>query len=291
MIDPYLLTEIVTFKETGTLAKTAEQLNVTQPTVTRGMQKLEDELNVQLFERQPNRITLTTTGEFAAVEAAKLLKQNQEFVEKTRNFNRQQAQIIVSSTVPGPLLMLKYLQKQLNSSVIINHNLQNFNNIPKLLGKRDFSLIFSNEIIESSDIESILIGNEELSVNLDQFMRQANQSSITFAELANLSFLVLEDIGAWREIIQSEIPNARFLYQAEHESLQELTNYSSFPYFSSNLSFLENKGEQLTQNDDRVNIPISDSRAQMPIYAYFLTQNKQKMLPIIEILKNNWLLK
>jgi len=37
MIDPYLLEELATFANTGTLAKTAEQLNVTQPTVTRGM--------------------------------------------------------------------------------------------------------------------------------------------------------------------------------------------------------------------------------------------------------------
>ena len=44
MIDNYLLKELVTFASEKTLAKTAEKLNVTQPTVTRGMQKLEDEL-------------------------------------------------------------------------------------------------------------------------------------------------------------------------------------------------------------------------------------------------------
>ena len=62
MIDNYLLEELVTFASEKTLAKTAEKLNVTQPTVTRGMQKLEDELGIQLFDRQPNRIVLTDTG-------------------------------------------------------------------------------------------------------------------------------------------------------------------------------------------------------------------------------------
>ncbi len=55
MIDNYLLEELVTFAETKTLAKTAQKLMVTQPTVTRGMQKLEDELGVKLFDRQPNK--------------------------------------------------------------------------------------------------------------------------------------------------------------------------------------------------------------------------------------------
>mgnify|MGYP002225271715 FL=1 len=42
---------------------------VTQPTVTRGMQKLENELGVTLFKRTPNRISLTETGQLAAKES------------------------------------------------------------------------------------------------------------------------------------------------------------------------------------------------------------------------------
>ena len=80
MIDNYLLEELVTFAKYKTLAKTAAELNVTQPTVTRGMQKLEDELGVQLFDRQPNRITLTKTGELAAEKARSLLQANQQFI-------------------------------------------------------------------------------------------------------------------------------------------------------------------------------------------------------------------
>lgn len=53
MIDNYLLEELITFAKYKTLAKTAAELNITQPTVTRGMQKLEDELGVQLFDRHP----------------------------------------------------------------------------------------------------------------------------------------------------------------------------------------------------------------------------------------------
>lgn len=69
MIDNYLLEELITFKEYGTLAATAEHLMVTQPTVTRGMQKLEEELDVEIFDHQPNCISLTKNGELAAKEA------------------------------------------------------------------------------------------------------------------------------------------------------------------------------------------------------------------------------
>ena len=42
MIDPQLWLELATFAKTGTLSKTAEELHLTQPTVTRGMQKLDE---------------------------------------------------------------------------------------------------------------------------------------------------------------------------------------------------------------------------------------------------------
>ena len=57
MIDNYLLEELVAFKKYGTLAAAADQLGLSQPALTRGMKKLETELEVQLFNRGANRIT------------------------------------------------------------------------------------------------------------------------------------------------------------------------------------------------------------------------------------------
>lgn len=58
MIDPRLLEELVAFAESGTLSGAAEKLHLTQPTVTRGMQKLESELGVALFNRSGNTKSL-----------------------------------------------------------------------------------------------------------------------------------------------------------------------------------------------------------------------------------------
>lgn len=90
MIETYLLAELSVFAQTGTLTKTATQLHVTQPSVTRGMQKLEDEFGVQLFDRQSNSIQLTPTGVLAAKEAAKLLKLNAAMIKKVQNYDQSQ---------------------------------------------------------------------------------------------------------------------------------------------------------------------------------------------------------
>ncbi len=43
-------------------------------------------------------------------------------------------------------------------------------------------------------------------------MYLANSQQVSFKDLAGLSFVVLNDIGPWKEIIQKYIPNAKFLY-------------------------------------------------------------------------------
>lgn len=103
MIDDYLLEALVAFAKYGTLSATAEHLMVTQPTVTRGMQKLENELGVTLFKRTPNRISLTETGQLAAKEAEKLLEAKQAFITHIQDFEKHSGKIRLGSVAPAAL--------------------------------------------------------------------------------------------------------------------------------------------------------------------------------------------
>jgi len=49
--------------ETGHVGRAAEKLGQTQPALTKGIQRLEKELHLQLFERTPKGMVLTTVGE------------------------------------------------------------------------------------------------------------------------------------------------------------------------------------------------------------------------------------
>lgn len=284
MIENYLLEELVTFAKYKTLAATAQNLSVTQPTVTRGMQKLEAEFGVKLFNRQPNRLVLTKTGQLAAQEAEKILNQNQQMILTVRKFDNSQKVVKVASIAPGPMIVLN--QPTLPKIIQLNNDFIHQNTIIDNLKQHNFSLIFTNQEIMTSEIESRYIGTEKLSVNLDKFTYLANQASVTFKELQGTSFVVLTDIGVWKQIIQQEIPDAKFLYQNQVDSFTEITKYSSFPYFSTNLSKIDSTHQN---TDNRVNLPISDEQAQMPFFASYLKEQRQLVQPIIRQLSASWL--
>ena len=52
MLETNQLSQLITVADTKTLSKAAEILHISQPALTRSIQKLESELNVTLFDRQ-----------------------------------------------------------------------------------------------------------------------------------------------------------------------------------------------------------------------------------------------
>ena len=286
MIDNYLLEELVTFASEKTLAKTAEKLNVTQPTVTRGMQKLEDELGIQLFDRQPNRIVLTDTGKLAAEKATEVLAVNRNFVQQLQNYAARQSVIKIASIAPGPLILLRVKSAAFSTQILIDEKFITPDQITTSLLNNENSIIISDQEIQTDQIESRYLGTENLYVNLDKFMYLANSQQVSFKDLAGLSFVVLNDIGPWKEIIQKHIPNAKFLYQEEWTALTEITKYSSFPYFSTNITTAN--PQQRTSNDDRVRLLITDEAATMTFYANYLKKQRKSLTPLLNEINQNW---
>ena len=289
MINPELLEELVAFKKYGTLSATAEHLLITQPSVTRGMKKLEQELGVTLFNRSANKIELTATGELAAQEAEKLLKSQEVFIDKVINFDKSQQSIKLGSVAPGPLLFIQseYDQHNFEQKLTFNHQLVNPEDVTSDLLTYKEQIVFSHQEIQTKEIESLYLGSEQLSVRIDKFNPLSQQKSVSFSDLAGLSFLVAQDIGPWKNICETYIPRAKFLYQDDLNSLDELTRYSNFPVFRSNLTRLD---QNRNENDNRKEVQISDQHNSLPIYASYLKdkENKTRIKPFLQKLIKLW---
>jgi DNA-binding transcriptional LysR family regulator len=70
--------------EASNFTKAAAQLRVAQPALSRQVQDLEDEIDVELMRRCPRGVRLTTEGRLFLEEVRELLKRTDESVEKVR---------------------------------------------------------------------------------------------------------------------------------------------------------------------------------------------------------------
>jgi DNA-binding transcriptional LysR family regulator len=74
--------------EALSFTKAAAQLRVAQPTLSRQVQDLEDEIGVDLLRRSPRGVTLTAEGRLYLEEVRELLKRTDESVKKVRALTR-----------------------------------------------------------------------------------------------------------------------------------------------------------------------------------------------------------
>lgn len=94
---------LAAFAEYGTLSQTAKVLHLSQPALSRSMQKLEEELQIPLFDRHKNKIALNENGILAAEYAKKILNLSQDMTTRLRLFDQSRRTITVGSCAPAPI--------------------------------------------------------------------------------------------------------------------------------------------------------------------------------------------
>lgn len=286
MLDNDLLEQLVTFADLGTVSATAKKLLVSQPSITRGLQKLEEELGVKLFDRQANKLSLTKTGTLAVQEARSLLQAQADFIKNLQAFDQKQNKIKITSVAPGPLLLLSERYSQPNQlSLPKEEDFIKSDQIQDLLERQQLDLVFSNQEIQTDKLESLYLGQEQLFVNLDPFTTLAAKQSLHFQDLKNMNFIVQEAIGIWRQIIEeAEIPGLKFLYQTDDQAFSVITSYSNFPYFTSNLTL----ALEPDRSKDRKVLPLMDERAKLDFYLTYPKKKKAKPANFIKEVQTIW---
>ena len=70
MLNLYQLQHLVAFAQAGTISQAAQDLLLSQPALTRSLQRLEEDLGVKLFERQKNRTSLNELGHYTVAKSS-----------------------------------------------------------------------------------------------------------------------------------------------------------------------------------------------------------------------------
>jgi DNA-binding transcriptional LysR family regulator len=85
-MDIYQIRYFIAIVETGGFTKAAERLFVSQPSLSVGIKKLEQELGVILFERGGRKAVLTAAGQFFLTKAQSILGEYQDVLRELKTF-------------------------------------------------------------------------------------------------------------------------------------------------------------------------------------------------------------
>lgn len=271
MLELNQLSQLLAVAECGTISAAAERLHLSQPALSRSMQKLEEELQVRLFDRQKNRVALNPNGELAVEQARLVVEQAKQLVDQVRAFDRSRRTISFGSCAPAPLWKLVPLLSGLYPEMTVSSELKEK---PQMLldglKSGSYQFVIFPHAVEDPDLFCLFFEKEQLYFALPPSHPRALARELHFADLDGESVLLLSQIGFWREVCRQKMPLTRALVQNHREDFEELAQASSLPVFSSDLTM-----QWSGKPKNRVVIPIADREATLRFH--FLCRREDRI--------------
>ena len=187
-----------TVANAGNISKAAKELYISQPAISKSIQKLEENLNCKLFSRSSRGVILTDEGNLLydhVKEAFETLNIGEDKLKRSIELGVGHLQIGVSSTL-CKYMLLPILSEFIhqNPHISISISCQSTNETLRLLdeNKIDIGLVGKTENIKNlhfdylNDIEDTFVANKEYLDNLSKRGVKEN-------EIINYSTLMLLD--------------------------------------------------------------------------------------------------
>jgi len=248
LLELYQLTQLIAIAECGTMSGAAGQLHLSQPALSRSMQKLEEELQVTLFDRKKNKIALNQNGELAVQQARRVVQQARDLVEQVRALDRSRHTI---SDV-----LLEGLKSGAYQFIVL----------PFEWGGPEYCC-FPFE-------------KEKLYFSLPPAHPLSGAQGLYFKDIDGESILLFSQIGFWRDVCRNKMPLTHALVQTEQEDFQALVQASALPCFVSDLSM-----RWMGKPEKRVVIPVLDPEASAVYHFVCRKEEKKKLSALIQRLQ------
>lgn len=187
-------------------------LSITQPALSKAISKLEEELDVQLFEREGRNIKITKYGEVFLKYAESALDDIEKGIEKIHDMKTNNDNIIsIASTYCIGATFIPFLISNFINSHIqtrFNFNNQSTEEIFKDLKYERVDLGFFDsieKIDKYSEIETILVKKEEYVLIVPKNHHLANREEVELKELKDEYFIAYNDRNNEKKISYSEL--------------------------------------------------------------------------------------
>ena len=276
-IEISLLEQLESVAHYGTLSAASEAMHLTQPTLSRSMQKMEREIGAPIFERRKNKIYLNENGEIAREYANHILALEDEMLriidlqEKSRNT------VSFGSVAPAPLREIApYLSDFVNGKKT-SYEVKEEKELLEGLRTDRYQLISVNCPTEDDSLFCMRIMSERVYYCFIPNGKTEKAEGVYFKELAGSDVLMFNGTGFWKERIQAQFPESNMILVNDIEKLNLIAQHSDLALFSSDVAM-----RHTVKRPRRAAIPVLDEAA----YTEYFCICKASNTEMVNFIKN-----
>lgn len=189
---------VVAVAEEGSFSHAAEREHIAQPSLSQQIQKLEAELDQQLFDRLPRAVVLTEAGRTFLVYARQILAEIADARRSVTALGQEVAGRLAVGAVPSiALYVLPRLIRQFQQrypKVTFELFEDTTDKLAQRLENGTLDVVLASSGDESSALERHPLGREPLLLLVPEKHRLARQKMIHWSDLAQEKFLLLHPV-------------------------------------------------------------------------------------------------
>ena len=201
-MDLYQIRYFLAIVDAGNFSRAAERVYVTQPTLSTGIKKLEDELGVTLFERTNREVKLTAAGE-QFVTRARTIYREMEHAKNEMKAARTPAVLRIGllKTLPmEPIAKLIHDFREIHPEVIIELVDDTDENLRAQLRLGRIDLAITALRADDTAGVSRVIMEEAIYLAVNQAHPLALKRAVTLNEVHEQSFIERINCEVWGEV-------------------------------------------------------------------------------------------
>ncbi|NWB96617.1 LysR family transcriptional regulator [Pseudomonas gingeri] len=195
--------------EQGSFRKAAQAINISQPALSRRVDKLEEALGVRLFERTTRRVSLTQVGRAFAPTVERLLDDLDLALLGITDVASTRLGHVTVACVPSaayyfmPKVVAHYHRQYPKIKVKVLDSSANDVHAAVLSGEADFGLSFTGNL--QAEIEFELLVEERYVVACRRDHPLAGRASVTWAELYQQDYISLDKTSGNRFLLDQAL--------------------------------------------------------------------------------------
>lgn len=270
------LQQLVVIADETALFRAAKKLHISQSALTRSIQRLEDELGTQLFDRTHNSMKLNEAGKIAVRHARLVLKEADALVMGLEAFKWHIQALHIVTCTPAPLWKLTAELSKRYPDIHITSAMPEENEIESQLLTEKASIAITRHDIHTDEIDSIPFTDEHLLIRIPISDPLSHKSAVYFADLEGREISEYIHTGFWRRLYRECIKNAHYI---EYDDIMVYLNIVA----SQNLlTFTSDAHDLQLEMKNYHLVPIADKEATAHCYIAWLKKNKSMLSDILK---------
>jgi DNA-binding transcriptional LysR family regulator len=271
------LQQFLSVVSNGTVSKAADELHLTQPALSRSLQRLEEELQVPLFDRGKNKITLNDCGKIAAEQARLLLDRATQMEQQIREYYQKTQTVRIGSCAPcEAVLLIRKLAGELFPGIPCTAEIEDEAAVINRLRTHEYHTGIILHELPGKEFFQIRLGSEQLYALLPpghQF--EHHNQGIFFKDIDGEAAVPLPLKGYWMSLIAAKMTHSTLIYQTTVEGFDRVIHASTLISFASDVLLRDHD-----HTGDHTAVKLLDPEAHITYYAVCLNESKNQYMPL-----------